>query len=208
MAQNSAHARARSGKSGAPTTADLIVMSLLNERAMHGYQVINEYERQEVADWASVSKAQVYYALKKLAALGLIAEEPDGADGGDDARPKTVFAVTDAGREALSSALSDPAWGRTRIAAPFTTWVGLSIDLPTSSALAVIEARRLFLEEELSRERKSLDFVRTLTAPRARVGEAVIKLQIQHLEAELVWLDDLTHQVVAAKATSDPPPDR
>ena len=59
----------RGRKPGPLTTADLVVLSLLAERAMHGYELLGEYDRQEVVDWASVSKAQVYYALQKLAAL-------------------------------------------------------------------------------------------------------------------------------------------
>jgi DNA-binding PadR family transcriptional regulator len=33
-----------------------VVLSLLAERAMHGYELLKEYERQEVADWAPVSR--------------------------------------------------------------------------------------------------------------------------------------------------------
>ena len=73
----------RGRKAGSLTTADLVVLSLLTERAMHGYELLGEYERQEIADWASVSKAQVYYALQKLAELDLIeplTAEPIGGE--------------------------------------------------------------------------------------------------------------------------------
>lgn len=43
-----------------PAPADLVVLSLLAERAMHGYELLKEYERQEVADWAPVSRPHVY----------------------------------------------------------------------------------------------------------------------------------------------------
>ena len=54
----------RRGHADGLTTADLVVLSLLAERNMHGYDLLAEYSRQEVADWASISKAQLYYALK------------------------------------------------------------------------------------------------------------------------------------------------
>src|SRR5438445_9066148 len=64
------------------TTPDLVLLSLLAERPMHGYQANAELERREIRDWANVSLPQVYYSLDKLARGGLIrsleTEEPAG----------------------------------------------------------------------------------------------------------------------------------
>ena len=51
------------------TTPDLVLLSLLAERPMHGYQANAELERREVRDWAGISRPQVYYSLEKLAQL-------------------------------------------------------------------------------------------------------------------------------------------
>ena len=67
MAQAPRSRGRRTGDTGTLTTADLVVLSLLAEQPMHGYDLLAEYERQEVVDWASVSKAQLYYARAKLA---------------------------------------------------------------------------------------------------------------------------------------------
>jgi len=49
------------------TTPDLLLLSLLAERPMHGYQANAELERRCVRDWAAISRPQVYYSLEKLA---------------------------------------------------------------------------------------------------------------------------------------------
>src|SRR5215831_13148843 len=54
------------------TVPDLVVLSLLAERPMHGYEVIAELERRQIGDWANVSRPQVYYSLDKLVRLGLL----------------------------------------------------------------------------------------------------------------------------------------
>ena len=54
------------------TTPDLVLLSLLAERPMHGYQANAELERREVRDWAGISRPQVYYSLEKLERLGLV----------------------------------------------------------------------------------------------------------------------------------------
>src|ERR1700680_4477930 len=54
------------------TTPDLVLLSLLAERPMHGYEANLELERRQVRDWAGISRPQVYYSLDKLGRLGLI----------------------------------------------------------------------------------------------------------------------------------------
>ena len=54
------------------TTPDLVLLSLLSERPMHGYQANLELERRQVRDWAGISRPQVYYSLEKLQGQGLI----------------------------------------------------------------------------------------------------------------------------------------
>src|SRR5437667_403768 len=54
------------------TTPDLVLLSLLAERGMHGYQANLELERRCVRDWAGISRPQVSYSLEKLAAVWLV----------------------------------------------------------------------------------------------------------------------------------------
>src|SRR5947209_17530097 len=85
------------------TTPDLVLLSLLAERPMHGYQANLELERRQVRDWAGISRPQIYYSLKKLVRCGFIraAESHDPSAGPE----RTVFATTAGGRSALAKAL-------------------------------------------------------------------------------------------------------
>ena len=56
------------------TTPDLVVLSLLSEHPMHGYDLNQELERRDVRDWAGISRPQVYYSLNKLKSLQMITE--------------------------------------------------------------------------------------------------------------------------------------
>src|SRR5947209_4747953 len=60
------------GKEKGLTTPDLVLLSLLAERPMHGYQANLELERRQVRDWAGISRPQIYYSLEKLEKLGLV----------------------------------------------------------------------------------------------------------------------------------------
>lgn len=169
------------------TTPDLVVLSLLAERPMHGYEVNAELERRQVKDWAAVSRPQVYYSLEKLARLGLIrAAESAAPPAGPERR---VFSTTAAGTAALADALERDAWASERERPPFLTWMALSWQARPGVFRRQLHKRRAFLARELAREE------RTLAAVRREVGhefhEAVwmIKLMIRQIRGELRWID-------------------
>jgi DNA-binding PadR family transcriptional regulator len=177
----------RPGRSHALTTADLVVLSLLEERPMHGYDLLAEYRRQEVADWASISKAQLYYALGKLEGLGLLRGEiQEGA-----ARGRTVYRPTPAGLEALGGALADLGWAEGRVAQPFLTWFGLSIHASEAARATLLDARLAFLDREIAREEESLAYIATLDDPRAAKGADIVRLTVCQLRVERDWVAEL-----------------
>ena len=170
------------------TAADLVVLSLLAERPMHGYELIAEVARQEVSDWAPVSRAHVYYALKKLARLGLLTRAEDaGAAAGPD---RIVYAPSPAGRAALTAELAREAWVTQRSVAPFTTWMGLSIHARPADVRRLLARRRTFLETEIAKERATLAAIRADTGQRVRVAAAMVDLYLRQLETELAWIEE------------------
>ena len=175
------------------TTPDLVLLSLLSERPMHGYQANLELERRQVRDWAGISRPQVYYSLEKLARQGLIrnvnSHEP--AVGPE----RSVFATSAGGRSALADALEREEWTAQRERPPFLTWIALSWLARPGVFERQMHRREQFLEKELDRE------VATLRAVNAEVGhrfhEAVwmLSLTIQHIRAELRWLRKMAREL-------------
>src|SRR5262249_61987768 len=112
------------------TTADLVLLSLRAEQAMHGYQANAELQRREIRDWAAISRPQIYYSLEKLARLGFLQEvESVDASGGPE---KQRFAATKEGRTALADALEREDWCTQRDKPPFLTLMALSCQAPTA----------------------------------------------------------------------------
>jgi len=168
------------------TTPDLVLLSLLAERPMHGYQANLELERRQVRDWAGISRPQVYYSLEKLAGAGLIrSTHSDEPTAGPE---RSVFATTATGRSALADALAREEWTDQRERPPFLTWIALSWKARPGVFERQVRRREAFLVRELERE------VATLRAVRAEVGhrfhEAVwlLNLTIEQLRTELRWL--------------------
>jgi len=171
------------------TTADLVVLSLISEKPMHGYALVKEYERQEVEDWASVSRPHVYYALRKLAERGLIDIDPDG--GQPEPRGKSVYLITAAGSEALSDALASTVWAQTRTPTAFNTWLGLSMHARPADGLRMLSARKAYLLEQIGKETRTLTDISADTGGRARAAAVMVGMCIETFEVELRWLDRL-----------------
>src|ERR1700674_5843644 len=102
------------------TTPDLVLLSLLAERPMHGYEANLELERRCIRDWAAISRPQVYYSLEKLAAAEFIR----AADSGEPAAgpERSVFQTTAKGRAAIADALEREDWTLQRDRPAFSTW--------------------------------------------------------------------------------------
>ena len=175
----------RRGRKRGLTTADLLLLSLLAERPMHGYQANLELERREVRDWADISRPLVYYSLEKLARLGLLRSlETEHAVVGPE---RSTFETTEKGRAALADALEREEWTTQRDRPAFLTWMALSWQARPGVFLKQLRRRRKFLHQELKREKK------TLLAIYAEVGhkyhEAIwmVGLMISQLKAEILW---------------------
>jgi DNA-binding PadR family transcriptional regulator len=184
------------------TTPDLVLLSLLAERPMHGYQANAELERREVRDWAGISRPQVYYSIEKLAQLGLVrASESESASAGPE---RCVFETTAKGRAALADALEREDWAMHRERPPFLTWIALSWQARPGVFRQQIERRRKFLENELSREEATLRSIKKETGHRFHEAVWMVSLVIDQFRCELRWLRKLEREMprrAAAKHT-------
>jgi DNA-binding PadR family transcriptional regulator len=175
------------------TTPDLVLLSLLAERPMHGYEANLELERRDARDWAAISRPQVYYSLEKLARLELIHTTKDEeAAAGPERRS---FRTTAKGRAALAGALDREDWTTHRDRPPFLTWIALSWQAKPGVFERQLERRRKFLEEELAREQATLRGIRKEVGHRFHEAIWMVSLTIQQFRAELRWLDKVSREL-------------
>jgi DNA-binding PadR family transcriptional regulator len=175
------------------TTPDLVLLSLLAERPMHGYQANAELERREVRDWAGISRPQVYYSLEKMAQRGLVrASETMAPAAGPE---RSVFQSTAKGRAALADALEREEWAKHRERPPFLTWIALSWQARPGVFRQQIRRRRKFLENELSREEATLRSIRQEVGHRFHEAVWMVSLIIEQFRGELRWLRKLEREL-------------
>ncbi|MCS7058218.1 MAG: PadR family transcriptional regulator [Meiothermus sp.] len=163
---------------GRLSTTDWAVLSALLEGASHGFRLAVLFSREgELGDIWRIQRPQVYRALEHLRVRGLVQEVGREEGGGP---PRTVFALTEAGRRAALGWLYTPVerlrYGRSDLRLKLAFLLRLSLD-PTpllqaqqelfTQILAGLEVRlpeaqgleRLSVLWRLQMARASLDFI-------------------------------------------------
>jgi DNA-binding PadR family transcriptional regulator len=191
------------------TTPDLVLLSLLAERPMHGYQANRELVRREIRDWAGISRPQVYYSLEKLARAGLIRSlETDQPASGPE---RSSFETTADGRAALADALEREDWTTQRDRPPFLTWVALSWQARLGVVKRQIERRREFLEKEVAKEKEVLRSILEEVGHPYHEAVWMVNLMIEQFRTELRWLKRVAREMKKRGRAKHPdyaPPER
>lgn len=170
------------------TLADLVVLSMLTEQPMHGYELWAELERRQVAKWASITKPQVYYSLRKLETGRYIktADDTDDALGPE----RRVYQPSDTGRRLLSDQLAQAKWATQRPPDPFLTWLVLSWQARPRDFSAQIARRRKFVAKQIEEDTAALEAIIAETSPSSDAA-MIVRLGLRQFEVELAWLDEV-----------------
>jgi DNA-binding PadR family transcriptional regulator len=183
----------RRGKKSTLTTPDLVLLSLLAERAMHGYEANLELERRCIRDWAAISRPQVYYSLEKLAAAGFIRKMQSSEPSSGPER--TVFETTLKGRFATADALEHEDWTNQRDHPVFPTWIALSWLARPGVFREQLRRRRKFVEQELAREKETLRAILKEVGHPHHEAVWMVSLAIEQFRTELKWLRKLQREL-------------
>ena len=175
------------------TIPDLVLLSLLAERPMHGYEANLELERRCIRDWAAISRPQVYYSLEKLAAAGFIRKTDSREPASGPQR--AVFQTAAAGRAATANALEREDWTTQRDHPVFPTWIALSWLARPGVFQKQLRRRRQFVVQELAREKETLRSILQEVGHSHHEAVWMVTLMIEQFQIELKWLDKLEREL-------------
>ncbi len=191
--ESTAHSRPGRGprisKSVDPTLADLVVLGLVSQRPMHGYELNQELQRDGAQEWACVSRAQIYYSIRKLLRKKWLQPCDSGRSGGPE---RLRVQTTPSGRSAMQRTLRERWWAQQRERSPFATWFALSMLTGSSELAEGLKERRTFLRDEIARERISQ---KTLDAAGESAGAMLSELAVRRLETELAWVNEVAQAI-------------
>lgn len=172
------------------TKLDLLLLGMLMERPMHGWEQFRRIQAEGVEEWLRVSFAGVYYRLGKLHEQELVAKawEQKGRR-----TPKSVYRLTEKGRAAFYATLEAKAVRTERPNLDYGIVIFLLDKLPPQRAIALLKQRQAFLAEQA--QELEIAMSREL-----EIGGSPQRLAIQHhrrrfLEMEQDWLTDVISSI-------------
>jgi DNA-binding PadR family transcriptional regulator len=169
-------------------SARLIILGLLQESPMHGYEVKQRIEREEMGEWAGVSYGAIYSALNKLARDGFV--EKIGTEQVGKRPSRDVYQITKNGRgeflHLLREALSTVAYQND----PVDIALRFVEALPAQEVRALLEERKATLEQGFQMlTKQKAGFVQSHQGtPYIEVACVLFDHWLLRLEAELTWL--------------------
>jgi len=174
---------------GRLTIPDLVILSLLAERPMHGYDVNSTLNDRKIREWAPVSRPQIYYSLDKLVGLGLLRVVSDSEPAAGPER--RVMETTAAGRDRLAESLDQPNWVEDRVYQPFLIWLALSWQAPGQTFRRQLQNRRKYLADRLANEKLTLEAVLAEVGHRHHEAVWMLELKIGQTKLEFEWLENI-----------------
>ena len=136
------------------TDAELVLLSLIYEQPMHGYQLEQTITQRNMRTWTDLSTSSIYYVLQRLEEKGFV--ERAAPAGEEKGVPRKVYEITGAGqriwKEATLRALSHPRFTYTN----FLMGLHNLWNIPAGEALEAVKTYRQWLEDDLQRQKDEL----------------------------------------------------
>jgi DNA-binding PadR family transcriptional regulator len=169
-------------------SAKLIILGLLQESPMHGYEVKQRIEREEMAEWAGISYGAIYSALNKLARDGFV--EKTGTEQVGKRPSRDVYQITKSGHDEFLRLLREALSTVAHQNDPVDIALRFAEALSAQEVRALLEERKVMLEQGLQTltEEKVGFLQRHQGAPYVEGGCVLFDHWLLRLEADLTWL--------------------
>ena len=168
-------------------TVRLVILGLLRERPLYGYE-IKQIIEEHMSDWTSIAFGSIYFALDKLAEEKFIENMVVEQKGKRPSR--SIYQITNAGREEFFRLLRE-GWQRfEREYYPLDICLFFLDSLPLAEVINYLKSRKEALRLALvyvNNHREEL-----LAFPEVPpLAAAIFDHTIVHTQAELQWVTDL-----------------
>ena len=167
------------------TKVEIVVLGLLAEEPMYGYDLLERFRERGMGFWTELSRASVYQVLKRLERDGLATGKTQEGREGPDRR---VYRITRAGRDRLAEGLEPWRRGWRPTTATRRWRSGSRTRCPPAPPKPWPTRRERTVLDLLDGVRTELDRTASARDAGRAVSNAMLRQQEALAEAELAWL--------------------
>lgn len=184
----------RRGTEPAATKTDLMLLGILGDKSMHGYEIAEKLSEPKMAAWIRLGRTSIYYSLNRMQKRGLIEKHTEKVGGKPE---RTVYSITDSGRQAFITGLEESLGGDSEGFDEFDIALYFSSQLDTDRARKHIAQRLQGLSAQVAQ------LVQLAESPEGRRHPEVALVlahRIAVLRADLEFLDGHFGRLSSASA--------
>ncbi|MGB8656975.1 MAG: PadR family transcriptional regulator [Candidatus Zixiibacteriota bacterium] len=178
------------------TKNELVVLGLLSEQPMHGYQLYHQIEKSNMETWAQANLASIYNTLERLRRVGMVQAKKEKPGKMPE---REVYHITSKGKKRLSNLVEEAITDQRMPENSFCVAVAFLFGLPKKRALECLEEKKKNLKkvrEHLESLRK--DFHRQLPLN----WRFLLRYGIDHLRLDIKKIEDLKGKISKLKGRS------
>jgi PadR family transcriptional regulator PadR len=168
------------------TRNDLVVLGLLREQPMYGYQIKQQIETRHLNHWAHVSLPSIYNTLNRLEKKGLIGAHQEKVGKMPE---RTVYHLTLKGERGLARLVEKALVSQRAPEDDFSVGVAFMYGLDKERAEACLQKKLEFLRRHLDHLKEELQAYKGQIPfnwmSLIRVGMGHIQLEIDHVQGML-----------------------
>ncbi|HID63636.1 MAG TPA: DUF4388 domain-containing protein [Anaerolineae bacterium] len=172
------------------TKVDLLLLGLLMDKPMHGYEINQLIRGVGIDAWLNISMPSIYYSLNKLREKGLIAETRQRGGGSPT---KSVYRLTDEGRARFFTAMEESLASHGKMYFDYDLGIFLLNKLPRERVIPLLEQRRAFLDDWHASLQEQI--ARIEIDGRYPLRQAILNHLASHVQLESRWLEGLVRQI-------------
>ena len=162
----------------------LLLLSLLAERPMHGYELNQQIKARAINTWAAVGLSSIYQTLERLVADGLLSAQDEPNHGQGPSR-RTSYTLTQAGQAHLLQMARTALVSHDHQRFDYDVGLGVALThLPLVEVRQALIARREAMQEQLARASEACRWAEQMLG-----AWAVLDHQRRALTMEIEWLN-------------------
>lgn len=170
----------------------LIILGLLSQSSMHGYEIQKWLETSDASFWADVKSGSIYHALRKMEQEELIEIHSKKSVGN---RSKAIYSITKNGRNRLRELL-ESGWSRSTSSYPSSLYVLLTFyDLLPLSVLEECMKKQIDLLKQEMQRWKQGEEIKMKEGVMPKWGKWLFENGRAHLYADIELLEKLLLQM-------------
>ncbi len=172
------------------TEAELVILSLVAEKPVYGYEIDQIIQQRGMREWTAIGFSSIYYLLKKIMNKGWVTGKASGSN--RQGLQRTIYTITYAGlrtcREATLQTLSAPR-------GMLNGFLTALSNLPLLTSQQILEALSKY-KQALLMKKKELEQKKENQSPGlpAHVN-FIFDYSIHAINSEIDWIDNTLKQL-------------